>query len=239
MRSDSMKNKNSKNTKLLRLCSLLILIPMLLLSACNKNGNNATQTTTQDPNPPIKVTVGELFYEINQNKLPPLEEYPDDYEGLDGARTPIQYLNQAPQDLVGKKLQLSFDEMLEGDIFYRYSASTKQLVVMYCRDSVNTSLHTQAMIVLQTDYADMKEFLSLTDLWTGTVTAVKIVGGLDIDYSRQDIKRKSDVKATEHSTVCYGYLSYNQDMVVYDNIQPNNQNYGKAFDLTVTRFGIE
>lgn len=223
----------------LRLCSLLILIPMLLFSACNKNGNNATQTTTQDPNPPIKVTVGELFYEINQNKLPPLEEYPDDYEGLPGARTPIQYLNQAPQDLVGKKLQLSFEEMLEGEIIYRYNATAKQLVIMYYRGmGQNTSLRTMAMLVMQTEYVDMKEFLSLTDLWTGTVTAVKIVGGNDIDLSNNSL-HSATVKATEASTVCYGSISYKENLVAYDSVQPKNENFGYAFDRSISRFGIE
>ena len=91
-----MKNKNSKNTKLLRLCSLLILIPMLLLSACNKNGNNATQTTTQDQNPPRKMSIDELFNDINQNKLPPLEEEPEGDITNPGDRIPVQYLERAP-----------------------------------------------------------------------------------------------------------------------------------------------
>ena len=212
---------------------------MLLLSACNKNGDNATQTTMQDPNPPRKVTVGELFYEINQNKLPPLEEYPDDYEILTGARTPIQYLNQAPQDLVGKKLQLSFEEMLEGEIIYRYNATAKQLVIMYYRGmGQNTSLRTMAMLVIQTEYADMNEFLSLTDLWTGTVTAIKIVGGNDIDLSNNSL-HSATVKATEASTVCYGRISYKETLVAYDRVQPNNEKFGYAFDKSVARFEIE
>ena len=234
-----MKNKNSKSTKLLRLCSLLILIPMLLLSACNKNGNNATQTTTQDPNPPRKVSVGTLFYEINQNKQPAHEERPKNSESLDGERTPIQYLEQAPQDLVGEKLQLSFEEMLEGTIIYRYNATTKQLVIMYYKHmDQNTSLRTMAMLVMQTEYADMKEFLSLTDLWTGTVTAVKIVGGTDIDLSKNSL-HSATVKATEASTVCYGSISYKENLVAYDSVQPKNEKFGYAFDKSVARFGIE
>ena len=223
----------------LRLCSLLILIPMLLLSACNKDGNNATQTTTQDPNPPRKVIVGELFYEINQNKQPAPDKRPEDYEQLDGELTPIQYLEQAPQDLVGEKLQLSFEEMLEGEIIYRYNANTKQLVVMYYRGmGQNTSLRTMVMLVMQTEYADMNEFLSLTDLWTGTVTAVKIVGGNDIDLSKNSL-HSATVKATEASTVCYGSISYKEKLVAYDSVQPNNKQFGSAFDRSISRFGIE
>ena len=234
-----MKKKNSKNTRILRLCSLLILIPILLLSACNKNGNNATQTTTQDPNPPRKVTVGMLFHEIQQNASPAPQKPSEDLNDIEVGRIPIEYLEQAPQDLVGEKLQLSFEEMLEGTIIYRYNATTKQLVIMYYKNMhQNTSLRTMAMLVMQTDYADMKDFLSLTDLWTGTVTAVKIVGGNDIDLSRNSLY-SATVKATEASTVCYGRISYKEKLVAYDSVQPNNEHFGYAFDKSVARFGIE
>ena len=225
-----MKKKLSKSTRLLRLCSILILIPMLLLSACNKNGNNATQTTTQDPNPPRKMEIDELFNDINQNKLPPLEKEPEGNITNPGDRIPVQYLEQAPQDLVGEKIQISFSD-LKTDLVYRYKASEKQLVIIY----------SGVMLVMQTEYADMKEFLSLSDLWTGTVTAIKIVCGWDSYYSENSVKHQADIKATEASAVCYGFVTPQKKISAYDSVQPNEEysKYGAGFDLTVTRFGIE
>ena len=224
-----MKNITLKKP-LLRLCSLLILIPILLLSACNKNDNNATQTTTQDQNPPRKMSIDELFNDINQNKLPPLEEEPEGDITNPGDRIPVQYLERAPQDLVGEKIQISFSD-LKTDLVYRYKVSEKQLVIIY----------SGVMLVMRTEYADMKEFLSISDLWTGTVTAVKIVCAWDSHYSENSVKHRADVKATEASAVCYGIVTPEKKISAYDSIQPNEEysKYGAGFDLTVTRFGIE
>ena len=235
-----MRKNTYKNRLYLHICSLLILIPMLLLSSCNKNIDNIAQTTTQDQNHPRKVSVGILFHEIQQNASPAPQEPSGDLDDIMvGGPTPIEQLEQAPQDLVGEKLQLSFEEMLEGTIIYRYNATTKQLVIMYYKYiDWNTSLRTMAMLVMQTEYADMKEFLSLTDLWTGTVTAVKIVDGHDIKFSQNSL-HSATVKATEASTVCYGSISYNEKLVAYDSVQPNNEKFGYAFDRSISRFGIE
>ena len=224
-----MKKKISKSTRLLRLCSILILIPILLLSACNKNDKNPAQTTTQAPEPARLVTVDELSREIKMNASPPLETREPGIVGI----LPVECLKQAPQDIVGERIQFSFADLKTNFIVFRYNATTKQLVIM----NDNSEHFGDMMLVMQAECTDMKDFLSQTDSWTGTVTAVKIVDMHDVMFSSNSLHGGS-ITANETSTICYGIISSDKGIVTYDAVQPKEK-FAEAFERSLARFGIE
>ena len=217
---------------------LLILIPILLISACNENGDNVAQTTTQAPEPARLVTVEELSREIGYNALPPLEkstQKPND-DPLAGGTARLENLSRAPQDLVGEKIQLSFADIRKNLIVFRYNANTKQLVIM--NDNAGLWYHPSAMmLVMQTEYVDMRAFLSQTDSWTGTVTAVNIVGTYEVLRASASFLHNGSIKATESSTVCYGKIS-SEGIFTYDSMQ-SRESFAEPFERSLARFGIE
>lgn len=221
----------------LLLCLAAILMTTLFFTSCkNKNGANKG------------VSMWEVFSDIEEHLTPALKELSSTIPP--GDLTPIECLEQAPETLVGTHISLSLTDISEKDVVvYRFRASDRQLVIKYLRSSSYGTDSTPIMLVMTVDVNSMKSFLAQKNVWSGMVTAVKVIDQNDlmttyssVHYAFTEEKAGKTVKeADKDSAVCFGYLMNGEWSRVCDGKQPwaEGDEYATRFAYTIGRFGIK
>lgn len=221
----------------LLLCLAAILMTTLFFTSC-KNNNGANKC----------VSMWEVFSDIEEHLTPALKELSSTIPP--GDLTPIECLEQAPETLVGTHISLSLTDISEKDVVvYRFRASDRQLVIKYLRSSSYGTDSTPIMLVMTVDVNSMKSFLAQKNVWSGMVTAVKVIDQNDlmttyssVHYAFTEEKAGKTVKeADKDSAVCFGYLMNGEWSRVCDGKQPwaEGDEYATTFAVTIARFGIE
>ena len=155
-------------TTILLLCLAAILMTTLFFTSC-KNNNGANEG----------VSMWEVFSDIEEHLTPALKELSSTIPP--GDLTSIECLEQAPDTLVGTHISLSLTDISEKDVVvYRFRASDRQLVIKYSRSSSYGADSTPIMLVMTADVNNMKSFLAQKNVWSGTVTAVKVIDQNDL-----------------------------------------------------------
>lgn len=219
----------------LLLCLAAVLMTTLFFTSC-KNNNGANEG----------LSMWEVFSDIEEHLTPALKEASLQ---APGELVPIECLNQAPETLVGTHISLSLTDISENDIVvYRYRASDRQLVIKYSRSS-STGYSTTLMLVMTVDVKSMKSFLAQKNVWSGTVTAVKVIDQNDLMTTYESVHHafteekagKTVKEADKYSAVCFGYLMNGEWSRVCDGKQPwaEGDEYATTFAVTIARFGIE
>ncbi len=202
--------------------AITVFLIILFIVGC---ADNATQ-----------ISLDEIHSRIIDNALPPLKTKGEEFETLPpGEPDPPEYMERAPQDLVGEKLDISLTLDLDtaGTLLYRYSADKAELAIMYS----NSNRGFIAMI-LNTEYENMGEFLEQSEVWSGTVSSVGIIDGMLFMYSRNSIDAEEALIASETSTICYGIITAEQ-AVAFDGEQYGGNRLGNSFDRALTHHGME
>ncbi len=233
-------NKSFKFLSLL-ICVMLTAVLIFGCTPADTESPDVSPDAPSDASPDVSSdekdvpkTLGELIEYVFDNCLPPLSEPSEPF--APGDVTPVENLRRAPQDFVGQKL--SFERLLasaKDKLLYRYTAETKQLVILLYSTTMsddNAILSENAiMIAMDTEYADMGEFLQATD-FAGTVTDICILDLNEFMYASNSYdlfaKDENTKTATAESAVCYGTLES-----VIDGLQPIEQ-----FENITTRFAI-
>ncbi len=190
----------------------------------------------------------EVFSDIEEHLTPALKELSSTIPP--GDLTPIECLEQAPDTLVGTHISLSLTDISEKDVVvYRFRASDRQLVIKYSRSSSYGADSTPIMLVMTVDVNNMKSFLARKNVWSGTVTAVKVIDQNDlmttyssVHYAFTEEKAGKTVKeADKGSAVCFGTLMNGEWSRVCDGKQPwaEGDEYATRFAYTIGRFGIK
>ena len=224
-------------TTILLLCLAAILMTTLFFTSC-KNNNGANEG----------VSMWEVFSDIEEHLTPALKELSSTIPP--GDLTSIECLEQAPDTLVGTHISLSLTDISEKDVVvYRFRASDRQLVIKYSRSSSYGADSTPIMLVMTADVNNMKSFLAQKNVWSGTVTAVKVIDQNDlmttyssVHYAFTEEKAGKTVKeADKDSAVCFGCLMNGEWSRVCDGKQPwaEGDEYATTFAVTIARFGIE
>lgn len=222
---------------ILLLCLAAILMTTLFFTSC-KNNNGANEG----------VSMWEVFSDIEEHLTPALKELSSTIPP--GDLTSIECLEQAPDTLVGTHISLSLTDISEKDVVvYRFRASDRQLVIKYSRSSSYGADSTPIMLVMTADVNNMKSFLAQKNVWSGTVTAVKVIDQNDlmttyssVHYAFTEEKAGKTVKeADKDSAVCFGCLMNGEWSRVCDGKQPwaEGDEYATTFAVTIARFGIE
>lgn len=218
----------------LLLCLAAILMTTLFFTSC-KNNNGANKC----------VSMWEVFSDIEEHLTPALKELSSTIPP--GDLTPIECLEQAPETLVGTHISLSLTDISEKDVVvYRFRASDRQLVIKYLRSSSYGTDSTPIMLVMTVDVNSMKSFLAQKNVWSGMVTAVKVIdqGDLMTTFASVDLEdetEKTVAEADKNSAVCFGTLMNGKWSGIYDGKQPwaEGDEYATRFAYTIGRFGIK
>ena len=181
-----------------------------------------------------------------QSKLLPAKETGSEAETLLGGLTPVQYLPQAPQDLVGQRLFLMLTEdQYAGSTVFRYTApqgnSGEELAIFF-GSLENSDGGGYYALVLKTEYGSMGSFLdeSKKGSLRGTVTAVRYIGFNDMLHSSNNISalvNSGKDSAGKDSVICYGSIEGNGSISAVDG-GTRSAPAAEVFESTLARFGL-
>ena len=227
---------------------LLVFILSLPLGSCIAGKNPTTESSATElvnDGDADRVSRRELARSL-QSKLLPAKETGSEAETLLGGLTPVQYLPQAPQDLVGHRLFLMLTEdQYAGSTVFRYTApqgnSGEELAIFF-GSLENSDGGGYYALVLKTEYGSMGSFLdeSKKGSLRGTVTAVRYIGFNDMLHSSNDISALASsgkASAGKDSVICYGSIEGNGSISAVDG-GTRSAPAAEVFESTLARFGL-
>lgn len=227
---------------------LLVFILSRPLGSCIAGKNPTTESSTTElvnDGDADRVSRRELARSL-QSKLLPAKETGSEAETLLGGLTPVQYLPQAPQDLVGKRLLLMLTgDQYAGSTVFRYTApqgnSGEELAIFF-GSLENSDGGGYYALILKTEYGSMGSFLdeSKKGSLRGTVTAVRYIGFNDMLHSSNDISALASsgkASAGKDSVICYGSIEGNGSISAVDG-GTRSAPAAEVFESTLARFGL-
>ena len=227
---------------------LLVFILSLPLGSCIAGKNPTTESSATElvnDGDADRVSRRELARSL-QSKLLPAKETGSEAETLPGGLTPVQYLPQAPQDLVGQRLLLMLTEdQYAGSTVFRYTApqgnSGEELAIFFGSLESSDGGGYYALI-LKTEYGSMGSFLdeSKKGSLRGTVTAVRYIGFNDMLHSSNNISalvNSGNDSAGKDSVICYGSIEGNGSISAVDG-GTRSAPAAEVFESTLARFGL-
>ena len=227
---------------------LLVFILSLPLGSCIAGKNPTTESSATElvnDGDADRVSRRELARSL-QSKLLPAKETGSEAETLLGGLTPVQYLPQAPQDLVGQRLFLMLTEVqYAGSTVFRYTApqgnSGEELAIFF-GSLENSDGGGYYALVLKTEYGSMGSFLdeSKKGSLRGTVTAVRYIGFNDMLHSSNNISalvNSGKDSAGKDSVICYGSIEGNGSISAVDG-GTRSAPAAEVFESTLARFGL-
>lgn len=227
---------------------LLVFILSLPLGSCIAGKNPTTESSATElvnEGDADRVSRRELARSL-QSKLLPAKETGSEAETLLGGLTPVQYLPQAPQDLVGKRLLLMLTEdQYAGNTVFRYTApqgnSGEELAIFF-GSLENSDGGGYYALILKTEYGSMGSFLdeSKKGSLLGTVTAVRYIGFNDMLHSSNNISalvNSGKDSAGKDSVICYGSIEGNGSISAVDG-GTRSAPAAEVFESTLARFGL-
>jgi len=227
---------------------LLVFILSLPLGSCIAGKNPTTESSATElvnDGDADRVSRRELARSL-QSKLLPAKETGSEAETLPGGLTPVQYLPQAPQDLVGQRLFLMLTEdQYAGSTVFRYTApqgnSGEELAIFF-GSLENSDGGGYYALVLKTEYGSMGSFLdeSKKGSLRGTVTAVRYIGFNDMLHSSNNISalvNSGKDSAGKDSVICYGSIEGNGSISAVDG-GTRSAPAAEVFESTLARFGL-
>lgn len=227
---------------------LLVFILSLPLGSCIAGKNPTTESSATElvnDGDADRVSRRELARSL-QSKLLPAKETGSEAETLPGGLTPVQYLPQAPQDLVGKRLLLMLTgDQYAGSTVFRYTApqgnSGEELAILF-GSLENSDGGGYYALILKTEYGSMGSFLdeSKKGSLLGTVTAVRYIGFNDMLHSSNDISALASsgkASAGKDSVICYGSIEGNGSISAVDG-GTRSAPAAEVFESTLARFGL-
>lgn len=227
---------------------LLVFILSLPLGSCIAGKNPTTESSATElvnDGDADRVSRRELARSL-QSGLLPAKETGSEAETLPGGLTPVQYLPQAPQDLVGQRLFLMLTgDQYAGNTVFRYTApqgnSGEELAIFFgsLEDSDGGGYYA---LVLKTEYGSMGSFLdeSKKGSLRGTVTAVRYIGFNDMLHSSNNISalvNSGKDSAGKDSVICYGSIEGNGSISAVDG-GTRSAPAAEVFESTLARFGL-
>ena len=227
---------------------LLVFILSLPLGSCIAGKNPTTESSATElvnDGDADRVSRRELARSL-QSKLLPAKETGSEAETLLGGLTPVQYLPQAPQDLVGQRLLLMLTEdQYAGSTVFRYTApqgnSGEELAIFF-GSLENSDGGGYYALILKTEYGSMGSFLdeSKKGSLRGTVTAVRYIGFNDMLHSSNNISalvNSGKDSAGKDSVICYGSIEGNGSISAVDG-GTRSAPAAEVFESTLARFGL-
>lgn len=227
---------------------LLVFILSLPLGSCIAGKNPTTESSATElvnDGDADRVSRRELARSL-QSKLLPAKETGSEAETLLGGLTPVQYLPQAPQDLVGHRLFLMLTEdQYAGSTVFRYTApqgnSGEELAIFF-GSLENSDGGGYYALVLKTEYGSIGSFLdeSKKGSLRGTVMAVRYIGFNDMLHSSNDISALASsgkASAGKDSVICYGSIEGNGSISAVDG-GTRSAPAAEVFESTLARFGL-
>lgn len=227
---------------------LLVFILSLPLGSCIAGKNPTTESSATElvnDGDADRVSRRELARSL-QSKLLPAKETGSEAETLLGGLTPVQYLPQAPQDLVGHRLFLMLTEdQYAGSTVFRYTApqgnSGEELAIFF-GSLENSDGGGYYALILKTEYGSMGSFLdeSKKGSLRGTVTAVRYIGFNDMLHSSNNISALASsgkASAGKDSVICYGSIEGNGSISAVDG-GTRSAPAAEVFESTLARFGL-
>lgn len=231
---------------------LLVFILSLPLASCKADGGTPGKESGTESevaytayDAPDGLSRRELARSL-QSKLLPAKETGSEAETLLGGLTPVQYLPQAPQDLVGQRLFLMLTEdQYAGNTVFRYTApqgnSGEELAIFF-GSLENSDGGGYYALVLKTEYGSMGSFLdeSKKGSLRGTVTAVRYIGFNDMLHSSNNISalvNSGKASAGKDSVICYGSIEGNGSISAVDG-GTRSAPAAEVFESTLARFGL-
>lgn len=229
---------------------LLVFILSLPLGSCIAGKNPTTESSATElvnDGDADRVSRRELARSL-QSELLPAKETGSEAETLPGGLTPVQYLPQAPQDLVGKRLLLMLmltEDQYAGSTVFRYTApqgnSGEELAIFF-GSLENSDGGGYYALVLKTEYGSMGSFLdeSKKGSLLGTVTAVRYIGFNDMLHSSNNISalvNSGKDSAGKDSVICYGSIEGNGSISAVDG-GTRSAPAAEVFESTLARFGL-
>lgn len=227
---------------------LLVFILSLPLGSCIAGKNPTTESSATElvnDGDADRVSRRELARSL-QSKLLPAKETGSEAETLLGGLTPVQYLPQAPQDLVGQRLFLMLTgDQYAGNTVFRYTApqgnSGEELAIFF-GSLENSDGGGYYALVLKTEYGSMGSFLdeSKKGSLRGTVTAVRYIGFNDMLHSSNNISalvNSGKDSAGKDSVICYGSIEGNGSISAVDG-GTRSAPAAEVFESTLARFGL-
>lgn len=227
---------------------LLVFILSLPLGSCIAGKNPTTESSATElvnDGDADRVSRRELARSL-QSGLLPAKETGSEAETLLGGLTPVQYLPQAPQDLVGQRLFLMLTgDQYAGNTVFRYTApqgnSGEELAIFF-GSLENSDGGGYYALVLKTEYGSMGSFLdeSKKGSLRGTVTAVRYIGFNDMLHSSNNISalvNSGKDSAGKDSVICYGSIEGNGSISAVDG-GTRSAPAAEVFESTLARFGL-
>lgn len=227
---------------------LLVFILSLPLGSCIAGKNPTTESSATElvnGGDTDRVSRRELARSL-QSELLPAKETGSEAETLPGGLTPVQYLPQAPQDLVGKRLLLMLTvDQYAGSTVFRYTApqgnSGEELAIFF-GSLENSDGGGYYALILKTEYGSMGSFLdeSKKGSLRGTVTAVRYIGFNDMLHSSNNISalvNSGKDSAGKDSVICYGSIEGNGSISAVDG-GTRSAPAAEVFESTLARFGL-
>lgn len=231
---------------------LLVFILSLPLASCKADGETPGKESGTESevaytayDAPDGLSRRELARSL-QSGLLPAKETGSEAETLLGGLTPVQYLPQAPQDLVGQRLFLMLTgDQYAGSTVFRYTApqgnSGEELAIFF-GSLENSDGGGYYALILKTEYGSMGSFLdeSKKGSLRGTVTAVRYIGFNDMLHSSNDISALASsgkASAGKDSVICYGSIEGNGSISAVDG-GTRSAPAAEVFESTLARFGL-
>lgn len=227
---------------------LLVFILSLPLGSCIAGKNPTTESSATElvnDGDADRVSRRELARSL-QSGLLPAKETGSEAETLPGGLTPVQYLPQAPQDLVGQRLFLMLTgDQYAGNTVFRYTApqgnSGEELAIFF-GSLENSDGGGYYALILKTEYGSMGSFLdeSKKGSLRGTVTAVRYIGFNDMLHSSNNISalvNSGKASAGKDSVICYGSIEGNGSISAVDG-GTRSAPAAEVFESTLARFGL-
>ena len=231
---------------------LLVFILSLPLASCKADGKTPGKESGTESevaytayDAPDGLSRRELARSL-QSGLLPAKETGSEAETLPGGLTPVQYLPQAPPDLVGKRLLLMLTgDQYAGSTVFRYTApqgnSGEELAIFF-GSLENSDGGGYYALVLKTEYGSMGSFLdeSKKGSLRGTVTAVRYIGFNDMLHSSNNISALASSgkdSAGKDSVICYGSIEGNGSISAVDG-GTRSAPAAEVFESTLARFGL-
>lgn len=231
---------------------LLVFILSLPLASCKADGKTPGKESGTESevaytayDAPDGLSRRELARSL-QSGLLPAKETGSEAETLLGGLTPVQYLPQAPQDLVGQRLFLMLTEdQYAGSTVFRYTApqgnSGEELAIFF-GSLENSDGGGYYALVLKAEYGSMGSFLdeSKKGSLRGTVTAVRYIGFNDMLHSSNNISalvNSGKDSAGKDSVICYGSIEGNGSISAVDG-GTRSAPAAEVFESTLARFGL-
>lgn len=231
---------------------LLVFILSLPLASCKADGGTPGKESGTESEVayttytvPDGLSRRELARSL-QSGLLPAKETGSEAETLPGGLTPVQYLPQAPQDLVGQRLFLMLTEdQYAGSTVFRYTApqgnSGEELAIFF-GSLENSDGGGYYALILKTEYGSMGSFLdeSKKGSLRGTVTAVRYIGFNDMLHSSNNISALASsgkASAGKDSVICYGSIEGNGSISAVDG-GTRSAPAAEVFESTLARFGL-